>query len=338
MSYDIKINCIRGFSAQREVLLGFAAADLLCRLSFADILLEDKQEGYQRPINTRHSLDFRQYIRTPLSSTIPLTLNLRPTANESWRITENRPGTVYLEVDPSAGKVMAQVDCQHRLGYLNDVSVILPFMCFIGLSVEEEMEVFGVINSKAKGLSRSLLDYHTAQLAESLSEERPELYIALRLNNLEESPWFKRLKLGGKATAGLKRIVSLRMMQQAIGEFLKKTDILQTHTVDTAARTILDFWTAVRSVLPNQWEDHRHHMITKGIGLYSLMEIASDIFMEYRATNRDCSERVFAGALADFVDDIDWSTDGTFKGLGGKGGVTEAVEQLREIRRLAVRV
>ena len=80
---------------------------------------------------------------------------------------------------------MAQVDCQHRLGNLCDLSIPLPFMCFIGLSEREEMEVFSVINSKAKGLSTSLLDYHEAQLAESLAQERPELFIALQLNSIE---------------------------------------------------------------------------------------------------------------------------------------------------------
>lgn len=336
MSTVIRIECIKGFSAQREVLLGFAKADLLNRLSFADVLLEDKQIGYQRPINVRHSLDFRHYIRQSFSSTIPLTLNLRPSKNDAWKITEKRSGTACLEVDPSAGKIMAQVDCQHRLGHLHDVSIPLPFMCFIGLTVEEEMEVFGVINSKAKGLSRSLLDYHAAQLAESLSEERPELYIALRLNNLEESPWFKRLKLGGKSTAGLKRIVSLRMMQQAIADFLKRTDILSTGTVDSASRTVLDFWFAVRNVLPKQWDDHRHHILTKGIGLYTLMILAADVFKECRTADRNCGERDFAGALVDFANDIDWSTGGTFKGLGGKGGVTAAVDELRRIRRRAM--
>ena len=51
---------------------------------------------------------------------------------------------------------MAQVDCQHRLGHLSDLPIMLPFMCFIGLTEREEMEVFNVINSKAKGLSTSL--------------------------------------------------------------------------------------------------------------------------------------------------------------------------------------
>ncbi len=249
-------------------MVGFAPADLLYRLSFPDILDEDGGRGYQRPFNERHSQDFRRYIKGAGSSTIPLTLNLRPTDNGAWRIVETGGQTVKLEVAPDAGKIMAQVDCQHRLGHLEDLPIVLPFMCFIGLSEREEMEVFNVINSKAKGLSTSLLDYHEAQLAGALATERPELYIALQLNGLAESPWHRRLNLGGKTTAGLKRIVSLRMMQQAIHEFLKATHFIPAHTPDDAVRVTMDFWRAVVSVLPKEWADARHHMLTKGIGVY----------------------------------------------------------------------
>ena len=175
MSSSILIDCLQGLSAHRPVLLGFAPADLLYRLSFPDILDEDTGRGYQRPFNERHSQDFRRYIKEPDSSTIPLTLNLRPHAEGNWRILQLEEGRIRLEIAAGAGKIMAQVDCQHRLGNLCDLSIPLPFMCFIGLSEREEMEVFSVINSKAKGLSTSLLDYHEAQLAESLAQERPEL-------------------------------------------------------------------------------------------------------------------------------------------------------------------
>ena len=95
--------------------------------------------------------------------------------------------------------MLAQVDCQHRLGHLSDLDVELPFMCFIGLTEREEMEVFNVINSKAKGLSTSLLDFHDAQLATRPCADRPELFIALHLKNEPSSPWYRQLDLGGTA-------------------------------------------------------------------------------------------------------------------------------------------
>ena len=54
---------IMGMSAGREVFLGFAPANLLHSLSFADVLDEDTGRGYQRRFNPAHSLDFRKYIQ-----------------------------------------------------------------------------------------------------------------------------------------------------------------------------------------------------------------------------------------------------------------------------------
>ena len=335
MSAPVGIECMKGYSAHRAVLMGFAPADLLYRLSFPDILDEDSGCGYQRPFNERHSQDFRRYIKEADSSTIPLTLNLRPCSGDEWRLVELPDGRVRLEIAADAGKIMAQVDCQHRLGHLADLPIPLPFMCFIGLSEREEMEVFSVINSKAKGLSTSLLDYHEAQLAEALTEERPELFIALQLNSLEESHWHRRLKLGGKATSSPKRIVSLRMMQLAVHEFLKATKLLSTASVEEAVRMLLDFWRAVGTVLPKEWADPRHHMLTKGVGVYALMRIAADIVIECREAKRPCDKRAFTTALADFAGSIDWSTSGPLKGFGGQGGVKQAVEFIREVRKRA---
>ncbi|MDD9996696.1 MAG: DGQHR domain-containing protein [Rhodospirillaceae bacterium] len=326
------INCLRGQSAHRPVLLGFAPADLLYKLSFPDVLDEDSGQGYQRPFNDRHSQDFRQYIKEPESSTIPLTLNLREPAEGNWSIVDLNDGRVRLEVDPDAGKIMAQVDCQHRLGHLGDLPISMPFMCFVGLSEHEEMEIFSIINGKAKGLSPSLLDYHAAQLTESLAEERPELYIALQLNSIEDSPWYRQLNLGGKTTSGLKRIVSLRMMQRATNQFIKATGIISTNSADDALAVVLDFWSAVVAVLPDQWANPRRHMLTKGIGVYALMTIAADIFIECRGSRRTCDRRAFVTALADFASSVDWSTSGTLKGFGGQGGVKAAVEHLRDLR------
>ena len=153
------------------MLLGFAPTNLLYSLSFADVLDEDTGRGYQRRLNPQHSLDFRKYIQEPSSSTIPLTFNLRPGKDGDWRIRKHTASNASIVIRPSAGKILAQVDCQHRLGYLNDLEIMLPFMCYLGLSERDELEVFNVINSKAKGLSTSLLDFHEATLAGDLAAE-----------------------------------------------------------------------------------------------------------------------------------------------------------------------
>jgi len=312
--------------------LGFASANHLHNLSFADVLDQDTGRGYQRRFNPSHSLDFRKYIQLENSATIPLTFNLRPRNDGAWKIHETTSRHAVLEIDGSAGKVLTQVDCQHRLGYLNDVEIEMPFMCFIGLTEREEMEVFNVINSKAKGLSTSLLDFHDATLATDLAGERPELFIALHLNSNTESPWYRQLDLGGASTSGLMRRASLRTMQKAIKKFLSQTRILRTQTPETAARVVLDFWSAVAVVLREAWDSPRNYLINKGVGVYALMAIAADLYSENAGPA--CDKRYFVTSLSEFVTDLDWSSQGPLKGFGGEAGVKSVVTLIREKRKM----
>jgi DNA sulfur modification protein DndB len=327
---DTKIFCSLGTSAQRQAILGFAPARILANHSFADILDEDTGRGYQRRFNAKHSLDFRKYIQQANSTTIPLTFNLRPTDDGSWSIKKLTGQGALLTIKHRAGKVMAQVDCQHRLGYLSDVNVSLPFMCFLGLSVREEMEIFGIINSKAKGLSNSLLDFHDASLAADLCVERPELFIALQLNTNSDSPWYRQLDLGGTATSGLSRRASLRTMQKAIKRFLSQSKILKSETPETAAELVIAFWSALAIVLKEEWNSPRSFLINKGVGVYALMTIASDLYREN--VGRTCDKKYFTSKLAEFINDIDWSRSGPLHGLGGGGGADTAAAHIRQHR------
>lgn len=327
------ISGVFGRCGGREVFLGFAPASFLKSVSFADVLDEETGKGYQRPRSEEHSLEFRKYIQKQGATTIPLTFNLRPAKAKHWRIKRERDGHAMLSIDEREGAVLAQVDCQHRLGYLDEVSVSLAFMTFVGLSVREETEIFNIINSKAKGLSSSLLDFHASQLVADLGTEKPEIYIALKLNDAPESPWHKRLSLGGKRTVGTQRYASLRTMQKAVRRFLRESQILDTHSADEALQIIQDFWMAVTKVLSKEWSDPRHHFLTKGIGVYSLMSVAGDLYAEGSKRSVKIGVDYFIRVLSDFISDIDWSSHGDLQGFGGAGGADQAVNLIREHRK-----
>jgi DNA sulfur modification protein DndB len=331
MPTPARIDGMVGFSAQRKVFLGYAPARLLHALSFADILDEDTGRGYQRRFNPKHSLDFRRYIQSPHSSTIPLTFNLRPQPKRAWKIVIVSPLQARLEISRDSPKVLAQVDCQHRLGHLNDLDVSLPFMCYLGLSEREEMEIFNVINSKAKGLSTSLLDFHDATLATDLAADRPELFIALQLNNNSDSSWYRQLDLGGTSTSGLMRRASLRTMQKAVKRFLTQTKLLNGHQPDAAARIVLDFWSAVAIVLRDAFDNPRKHLIHKGVGVYALMNIAADLYAELES-DEVADKQFFVNKLGEFLAEVNWASDGPLSGFGGEGGVKSALAVIRSVR------
>lgn len=335
MAGDIVLRGVLGVSGNREVVLGFAASTVLYSISFADVLDESSGTGYQRRFSEKHSLDFRRYIRKRGSSTIPLTFNLRPRKDGAWRLQRTKSGLVRLIISDAHGKVLSQVDCQHRLGHIGDLEVSLPYMIFIGLTEKEELEIFNIINSKAKGLAGSLLDFHALRLTEDLGRERPELLIALHLNDTPGSPWYKQLDLGGKATSGLKRRASLRTMQKAVKRFLSASAVLRTHGPDQVACMVADFWKAVATVLERAWSVPRKHFLTKGIGVYALMGLLVDFLVDARTRGLEPNQATFAALLSDFAGDFDWSNRGPLKGLGGESGAREALELLRAARKRA---
>jgi DNA sulfur modification protein DndB len=330
MIAEIELQGILGLSGGVNTFLGFAPANLLHQCSFADVLTEETGQGYQRRFNDKHSLDFRTYIQTQGSTTIPLTFNLRPEHHENWRLEPNGSNS-NLIID-SQHKVMSQVDCQHRLGYLADLGVSLPFMTFIGLSEKEEMAIFNTINSKAKGLPGSLLDFHDTKLISDIEKIKPELVLAVRLNDDSNSPWLKMLDLGGNRTSGMQRRASLRTMQRAIRLFLRNLPSEFSDDIEEHYQIILSYWMVLTAILVDEWSNPRKNVLCKGIGVYSLMAIAADMCREKPELTHLSWEDFFRIKIGSFVTHVDWSNQGYFKGLGGEAGVKEATEILRKAR------
>jgi len=334
---EVRIPIIRGRSSDRDVLLGFASARLLASLSFADVLDERGRSGYQRRFNSAHSADFRRYIKKPGSTTIPLTFNLRPSpegGNSPWRVSQAHGGSAVLIIRTDSGKPLSQVDCQHRLGKIGDLDVMLPFMTFVGLSEREELEIFSVINSKAKGLSGSLLDYHASRLSNDLAEEEPDLYIALFLHESPKSPWYQQLDIGGNQTVGTQRRATLRTMKTAVRKRFLTAIGPEADTVPALeiAQVFQAFWQSVADVLPEQWSNPRKNMLNKGIGVYALTSILADLWRENAASVQKLTRAFFARELRSFAVEFDWSSSGPLKGFGGDVGADEAHLILRGAR------
>jgi DNA sulfur modification protein DndB len=317
-----------GICGSKRVFMGIAPADLLCRISFADTLNEETGVGYQRKFVPSHSRDFRHYITQEGSTTIPLTFNLRPEFSELWSVKETSTGIGQLVIQSQRleMQILAQVDCQHRLGCLRELGIPLAFMTFIGLPLREEMQIFNIINCKAKGLNPSLLDFHEAKLSADLAKQNPALYIALHLNSDPLSPWHNQLDLGGKRTIGLTRRASLRTMQKGVKKFFAASHIQKNQSTQFAYGVVLHFWKAIADLLRQEWDNPRKYFLTKGVGVYALMNLAGKMYSEDFAQSDTVDEDSFRNILSPFIAQIDWSNKGDLKGYGGEAGALEAFQ------------
>lgn len=324
---SITINGIIGKCGNLEVFLGFAPANILYSYSFADILNEDTGTGYQRPKSPTHSRSFRQYILQPGTSTIPLTFNLRPDFARYWSLKKERTGIALLTIKPGRA-CLAQVDCQHRLGDMADIDIPFAFMSYIGLNLRTEMALFNIINSKAKGLSSSLTDFHQTRLIDELAQVAPHLLLAKRLNEDQKSPWYKMVRCGGESTSGNMRRTSFRMLQSTIRKVLKRMLEFGITNIEVQYQIITDYWLAVRRVFLNEWNNPRQSLLTKGIGLYSLMELLCDLVSISEEAGLD--ENWFIKKLQLLVPSVDWNSKGRFADAGGRKGAHHIYNVLKK--------
>ena len=329
----LKFQVLRQTCGQLPVVLGAAPASQLCALSFADVLDEAREQGYQRPIDPHNSREFRSYIERPGATTIPLTFNLRGPEGEGWTLSPRAAtGLATLGIRESSAHelpVLAQVDCQHRLGSMRDSDIPLTFQCFLGLSPREEMAIFSIINGKAKGLSSSLLDYHTTKLVPGLETIQLDLYIAKTLHDDTASVWHGKVKLGGAATQGNQRRISLRGLQTATKLLLQRCPLGSAPELSPIEKyqVVRAFWTAVAHVWTGAWEKPRTHLLCKGVGVSALSLLAGDIITSALSRQQRPDAQAFIEYLRPLVT-LDWSTSGTFKGLGGRHGASEAHQLL----------
>jgi DNA sulfur modification protein DndB len=332
-----------GRCGQLPVVLGSAPAADLCAVSFADVFDVSAQHGYQRPCDRRHAQEFRSYIDTAGATTIPLTFNLRGAAGPAWALAPAEPAegaAAELRIripGPGEERIVARVDCQHRLEMMEESSVPLAFQCFLGLTPQDEMRVFNVINSKAKGLNPSLIDYHQSVLLD-VAHDAADLYIAKRLHYDPASVWHQNLKLGGAVTQGATRRMTLRGMRHAVQIFLHDA-LIGELPIEQQYQVVAALWSAIVRTWPDAWDDPRKHLLTKGIGVQGLSLLGADIVKLAMGEGDELTEPTFVRHLSR-LRNFDWSNAGAFRGLGGRGGAREVHQQLaRQLfapRRVAV--
>ncbi|MHC1591426.1 MAG: hypothetical protein ACXQS8_05030, partial [Candidatus Helarchaeales archaeon] len=164
-------------------------------------------------------------------------------------------------------------------------------------------------------------------LLKNLADDARHLYIARRLNDDSTSPWYRLIRYGGETNSGLKRRTSFRMVQKTVARFLKDIEDKKIGDVDAIYILISEYWWAIRCLFEKDWLNHRKSLLTKGIGLYSLMRLLSYLLRlyEYKLQTRGD----FYEVLKPLATKIDWSSKGMFSGIGGQAGAQEVFQHLK---------
>lgn len=281
---------------------GSARAADIAEISAADVFdQQTNPAGLQRDLSTRHASDAYNYLARDPDPELPraypeVMLNVRDEsvvevvqvktgafkAMEVFRLTFDLEA-IAAHREETGKPPVSRVDGNHRLFYVagdgsrqpRDESI--PFQIQLGLTPDQETNLFVDVNANQKSLNTSHLHILRSRLTPEEQElkSNPERVFARRLVESPDSPWYGLAYLGGSKAgskaAGEDRPVSFVLLESAVRRTLVKSQYIKDITnYDAQYEAILNYWKAVREVFATEWENHKDYLILKNIGANAL--------------------------------------------------------------------
>jgi DGQHR domain-containing protein len=336
-SQTLVIPAIRGRVLGVSVYRGFARVCDLADLSAADVYdQKDNPVGTQRDLNSAHARDAHEYVKTRDLGFWPevfLCARLK-SAVTFTPISDDQPDIGYLEFDrariaKSKSIAISRVDGNHRLHLVDGktdgygrVEKTASFCVAYDLSRKDEIQLFKDINKNQRPMNTSHLDKIEVRLTpeEQLKRRSPELYIAQRLADDPRSPLHERVYQGGKKRAGVD--IPLRGVKTGIEYMLSRSTQLP-HLEDAEAqyRVIRNYLAAFRRWQPKSWTDPKEYIVLRGAGFWAICFIGAHVIdralQQAKFKSEDMLKILKSGK------EWDWSKEGDFKGMSGRGGALE---------------
>jgi len=289
--------------------------------SYSKLFNDPSGKGYQRPINKKRCTNFADYLSQGEDSLYtPILLN----AAGNWEF------NAYDRQRPNYGRLICRkkatlMDGQHRLGgikeYIEETGSTLsvPFLAFHYLDEDEEIKLFDVINTKAKGIGTSLSRY--------LNRDNDDLsWVATNLILKPESPFFSKGTLIGKRTR--EKHITLQNLYHIVNLLTKKSDLAKLPKEKILNLTMF-YFNLIKELLPDEWEDYQNYRLTHITCLNSLAIVGNELINEnYLARSQQPDSVKIANKLVNLAE-IDWSATGDLKFVKGVAGTKMLAGDIR---------
>lgn len=313
LSANIVIENVLQFKMRGRVAYqGFVSSHVAINFFYSKPFDDPSGKGYQRPVNKIRSTDFAKYLAQGEDSLYtPILLN----ASGNWEF------QAYDRSRPLFGRLVAEkkaslMDGQHRLAGIENYvkktnsTLNVPFLAFHYLDEDEEIKLFDIINTKAKGIGTSLSKY--------LNRNNDEIsWIATNLILKSESPFYHKGTLIGKRNKS--RHITLQNLYNVVS-FLTKKSPLEEIPKEKVLSITLFYFNAIKDLLPEQWEDIKSYRLSHIVSLNALAiagnEIINDNFLS-KSQQPDSSKII---PKLNNLSQIDWSNNGDLKYLKGISG------------------
>lgn len=253
------------------------------------------------------------------------------------------------------------IDGQHRVKGLQEAKketidgydLLVSFI--IGYDRAVIAKLFYTINYTQKSVSKSLLYHLSGEFSSELDEMTFLHETAKILNELDYSPFYKRIKMLGSIPGNIPEEERKKMTisQAFLIDYLKMTisksaerSIYQPiflHYYENKnlqieiIRFLLRYFSAVRKVREQDWNDPENSVICKTIGVGALIRVLHFLFVKMfvdefpkdplrikKVTTRDLISNL------DGIQQIDFSKEGEFGGVGSAGSLNRLKEKIIE--------
>jgi DGQHR domain-containing protein len=329
----LKIPVIAGEVLGVRVYRGFAPLADLSRISKPDVYdAVSNPNGTQRDLSPKHAREAYEYVRNSDFGYWPeVFLCARDTKIMTFVATNQKSGFGILEInDALATKskriLISRVDGNHRL-YYGDGSIegyqpidrIVSFCIAVDINLKQELIIFRDINNNQRRMNTSHLDKIDSRLAgqPNIKKRAPSLYIAEQLANDPESPFTKLVYEGGKRQAGA--FIPLRSLKTGIEYmFSRPTKLNALNDVEAQYKIIRNYFDALKRYEPDAWSKPSDYILLRGAGLWAACFIGAEVIDRTLGQGKYKSDDMLKVLRSGKK--WDWTKDGEFKGLSGRGG------------------
>lgn len=318
-SMSLKIPIVRGQKLRSGVPLvaGFMPAGVLLPHNFhIPYHNPNNLKGYQRPPQESRINELVADLRKGMTD-LPTAVLLNLRNREARHVLQDSVLDMSRLHDPEHDTAAATreaaakfyvVDGQHRILALLKLmqehpneewkNFLIPFVCMLGATEEEEMAQFYIVNSKAKSVRTDLAH----ELLRKLTERNPDMMQGLIEKGrdwqvtaqqivrdlAEQSPvWrgrirFAAMEKGNTVMPSASMVTSLKpVLTSAFFKALEPADQLR----------VLDaFWRGLRKVMPDAFDAPEDYVLQKGVGVIALHTVLVQLVEIVRARHEDVTD------------------------------------------------
>jgi DGQHR domain-containing protein len=337
---SLTIKVLEGTVLGVTVYRGYAPLSALARMSRADVYdQKTNPTGTQRDLSPRHAREAYEYVRDRSLAYWPeVFLCLRdPVAAKFKRKGDSGRLTIDMAAISRSKRItISRVDGNHRLHLADGHDPAFPaldkavsFCLAVGLTLDDEINLFRDINNNQKRMNTSHLDNIKTRLTseDRLMQQDPPLYIAQKLGRDKASPLYRWVYEGGVKSGGSP--IPLRTLKTGIEYMLSRSTKL-TALKNAAAqyKVIRNYFSSVKAWVPDAWAEPKNFLLLRGAGLWGICFLGADVID--RALSRGAFEAEQMLQILQSGKKWDWSNKGDFAGISGRSGAVKISEAVTD--------